>query len=129
MDSYIGSEVSCWKKRQPTGDVLLIERKALPCEQHQRIQDGAPGDLLPVDGIKEMPRAREILCEQKRPVSWTPDREGPVSEELRQAVRSPFLVRSRNGLGIRRSGRWNAAKFPEQFGPVVEPPVPGEDGS
>ncbi len=49
MDSDVGRQMGGGKEREPAGDVLFVRAKELPAKRYERIEDGAPGDLVVVN--------------------------------------------------------------------------------
>ena len=92
MNPDVGRQMSGGEEREPAGDVLFVERERLAGEENERIEDGAPGDLVIVDRIVEMARADGIFGEDQRARLGVPDRESPVADELGEAIGAPVFV-------------------------------------
>ena len=65
MDPDVGRQMGGGEEREPAGDVLFTEDERLAGEENEWIEDGAPGDLVVVDGIVEMAGADGIFCEEQ----------------------------------------------------------------
>jgi len=62
VDADIGCQMRGGKmSREPAGDVLFAERESCSRKLNERIEDGAPRDLVFVDRVVQMARADEVL--------------------------------------------------------------------
>ena len=50
---------------EPSGDVLFADIKSVSRKSDQRIQDGAPSNLVPVEPVIQMARADGIFGEKQ----------------------------------------------------------------
>ena len=65
MDADVGRQMRGGEEREPAGDVLFAECEGFAREQDERIEDGAPGDLVVVERIVEMARADGVFGEDQ----------------------------------------------------------------
>src|SRR5882762_1472733 len=117
------------KEREPAGDVLFAESKSFSGEEDERIEDGAPSDLLAVEGVVEMARADGVLGKDQRARVRIPERESPVTNEHGEAIAAPVFISRRDDGDVRGGSGHNVAQMPDQIGAVVQAAVPGEDGA
>src|SRR5467141_1163542 len=98
------------EERKPTGDVLFRERESFSSEQNERIEDGAPGDLVVVKRIVEMARANGVFGQDQGASVGIPDGESPVANEHGEAI-APTFAGGCYDLDIRRANRHNVAQL------------------
>ena len=77
---------------KPAGNVLLADGKGLAGKQNERIENGAPSNVVFRAGIVKMSAAENVLGEQQSPAARVPDGEGPIAEELGKTLFAPLFV-------------------------------------
>src|SRR5216683_6413276 len=116
------------EERKPTGDVLFAERESFSREQNERIEDGAPGDLVVVKRIVEMARADGVFSQYQGARVGIPEGEGPVANEHGEAI-VPAFAGGCYDFDICRANRHDVAQLADQVCAVVQSAVPGENGA
>src|SRR5579864_7430829 len=115
MNPGIRRQVSRRKGRQPSGDIFFLKRESLSGKQDERIEDGAPGDMVLVQRIIKRVRPDGVFREDQRPVPWIPDGKCPISEELRKAASSPPFVRCGNDGKVGRSNAEDISQLADEL--------------
>ena len=129
MNSDVGRQMSGGEEREPASDVLFAERKGLSREQHERIEDGAPGDLVFVERVVEMACTDGVFGEDQRAALWVPDGKSPITYELGETISSPFLVRRSDDRDVRGTNRKDLFQLADQFRAVVQAAIPSDNGA
>ena len=82
------------EEREPAGDVFFAEREGFAGEENERVEDGAPGDLVVVDRIVEMARADGVFARISE-LDWRPRSRAPSRQRAWRSSRRPTLRRRR----------------------------------
>ena len=129
MNSDVGRQMSGREEREPAGDVLFAEREGLSGEENERIENGAPGDLVIVERIVEMARADGIFGQDQRARVRIPDRESPVADQLaKQSLPQYSYAAATIATSVESSGH-KFTQLTNKIGAIVQAAVPGEDGA
>ncbi len=83
LDPDVGCQMHGWKIREPARNVFFADRERSARKQDERINDGAPSDVVFVDRIVERAFANSVFGKGQRAVDGIPDRECPITNELR----------------------------------------------
>ena len=94
-----------WITKQPAGHTLFRKLESSSCEQDERIQSGAPRDVIFLHNVVKMANADWISREEQGTVVRVPNGERPVTYQLSQALGSPSLEGSCNNFHIGRIRR------------------------
>ncbi len=89
MDADAGCQMHGRKHREPASDILFVESEGLARKPDEWVEDGAPSDLVFVDGVVEMACADGVFGQDQRAVVRVPDGESPVADEFGKTIGTP----------------------------------------
>src|ERR1700730_16954635 len=73
-----------------------------------------------------MARADGVFSEHERTVAGVPDGEGPIADELGEAVGAPLVVRCCDDGHVRGTRSYRISQLTNQVDAIVQPTIPGD---